>query len=242
MAEINTIQLWNKTLQAAMKLPMVKVNRTEFLTKELALFCSEEQIQMAINGKPLQVISVEQVKKIANGVIKNHLTAVTLTSTLAGIPGGWFIAGTIPADLAQFYAHVLSMAQKLLYLYGTPNMQNDSGKLTEEATHILTLSIGVMSGAQVAISTLNQVLNMLAQTITKQLPKQALTKSGIYVACKAVAKWLGVELTKKSFSQGVGKALPLVGAPVSGALTYWTFRPMANKFKKYLDSNIEVFN
>lgn len=242
MAEINTIQLWNKTLQAAMKLPMVKVNRTEFLTKELALFCSEEQIQMAINGKPLQVISVEQVKKIANGVIKNHLTAVTLTSTLAGIPGGWFMAGTIPADLVQFYGHILSMAQKLLYLYGMPNMQDDNGKLTEEATHILTLSIGAMSGAQAAITTLNQVLQMLAQTITKQLPKQALTKSGIYGTCKIVAKWLGVKLTKTSFAEVMGKAVPLAGAPVSGGLTYWTFRSMANKFKKYLDSNIEVFN
>lgn len=240
MAEINTVQLWNKTLQAAMKLPLVQVNRTEFLTKELAPFCSEEQLQIAINGKPLQVISIEQIKKIAKGVIKNHLTAVTLTSALAGIPGGWFLAGTVPTDLAQFYGHILCMAQKLLYLYGTPDMQDEGKKLTDEAMQILTLSIGVMSGAKVAIDGLNQALKMLSKSVVKQLPKQALTKSGVFVVCKQVAKWLGVQLTKKSFSTGVGKLIPLVGAPISGALTYWTFRPMAYKFKKYLDSNLEI--
>lgn len=242
MKEINAVQLWNKTLQAAMKLPMVSVNRAEFITTELTPFCSEEQIKLAIEGKPSQVISFEQIQKIAKGIIKNHLTAVTLTSALAGIPGGWFMTGTIPADLVQFYGHILSMAQKLLYLYGMPNMQDDSGKLTEEATHILTLSIGAMSGAQAAITTLNQVLQMLAQSITKQLPKQALTQSGIYVACKIVAKWLGVKLTKTSFAEVLGKAVPLAGAPVSGGLTYWTFRSMANKFKKYLDNSLAELN
>jgi len=36
-------------------------------------------------------------------------------STLVGLPGGWWIAGTIPADLAQYYQNVIQMAQKLAY-------------------------------------------------------------------------------------------------------------------------------
>ncbi|MBR4263997.1 MAG: hypothetical protein IKQ48_05425 [Paludibacteraceae bacterium] len=240
MAEINEVQLWNQTLAAAMKLPMVAVNRKEFLTKELSIFCSPEQVETAIASKPSDVLTKEQIGKIANGVIKYHLTVVTATSSLAGIPGGWFIAGTIPADLAQFYGHVLSMAQKLMYLYGFPDFQESNGKLSDEALQILTLAIGVMSGATAAANAFKQVLNMLAENVVKQLPKQALTKSGIYVAAKAVAKWLGISLTKRSFAQGVGKFIPLVGAPISGALTYWTFRPMAYKLKRYLDSNYEL--
>lgn len=238
MAEINAVKLWDQTLHAAMKLPVVSVDRKEFLSKELSVICSLEQVQIAIESKPSDVLNKAQIEKIAKGVINYHLTVVTATSALAGIPGGWWMAGTIPADLAQFYGHILAMAQKLLYLYGFPDL-NENGKLTDEAASILTLTIGVMSGAQAAITGFSNVLKMLAENIVKQLPKQGLTKYGIFVMSKQVAKWLGVRLTTKGFAQGAGKLLPLVGAPISAAITYWTFKPMANKFKKYLDSNFE---
>ena len=241
MAEIDGLKLWNQTLQAAMKLPVVSVNRKEFFAKELVVYCSPKQIEQALQSKPADVLSKEQISKIANGIIKYHLTVVTATSALAGIPGGWVMAGTIPADLAQFYGHILSLAQKLMYLYGFPDFQED-GKLTDEAQQILTLSIGVMSGANAAISGFKSVIQMLAETAAKQLPKQALTKSSIYVLSKSVAKALGIQLTKKSFSQGVGKVIPLVGAPISGTLTYFTFRPMAYKLKRYLDNNYDILS
>ena len=46
---------------------------------------------------------------------------------------------------------------------------------------------------------------------------------------------IGVKITRESFAKGLGKIVPLIGAPVSAALTYWTFKPMANKLKKHLD-------
>jgi len=239
MAESNAVKLWDQTLHAAMKLPVVSVDRKEFLSKELSVLCSPDQVQIAIESKPSDVLTREQIEKIAKGVINYHLTVATATSALAGIPGGWWMAGTIPADLAQFYGHILALAQKLLYLYGFPDLQ-ENGKLTDEAIQILTLAIGVMSGAKAAITGLNKVLNMLAEAVVKQLPKLGLTKYGIFVISKQVAKWLGVKLTTKGFSQGVGKLLPLVGAPISAALTYWTFRPMAYKFKRYLDGNYDA--
>ena len=45
----------------------------------------------------------------------------------------------------------------------------------------------------------------------------------------------GINMTKEGFAKGVGKVLPLVGAPISATITYYTFRPMARRLKKHLD-------
>lgn len=237
----NEVDLWNKAMKMAMAIPFVKIDRVEFLRKELSPFCTPEQIQSAISGTPTKVLTVSQVSKIANGCIKYHLTLVCSASALAGLPGGWAMAGAIPADIAQFYAHVFALTQKLLYLYGWPDLQDEEGKLTDEASQILTLFTGVMMGSQVASEAVKQLANAFAQQVAVRLPKQALTKYAIYNISKQVAKWIGVKLTKDSFSRGVSKVIPLIGAPISAGLTYWTFKPMANKLKKYLDDELREY-
>lgn len=237
----NEVDLWNKAMKMAMAIPFVKIDRVEFLRKELSPFCTPEQIQSAISGTPTKVLTVSQVSKIANGCIKYHLTLVCSASALAGLPGGWAMAGAIPADIAQFYAHVFALTQKLLYIYGWPDLQNEEGKLTDEASQILTLFTGVMMGSQVASEAVKQLANAFAQQVAVRLPKQALAKYAIYNISKQVAKWIGVKLTKDSFSRGISKVIPLVGAPISAGLTYWTFKPMANKLKKYLDDELREY-
>ena len=235
---VNEVDLWNKAMKMAMAIPLVKVNREEFLKKELAPFCTPEQIQIAISETPIKVLTVGQIYKIANGCIKYHLTLVCSVSALAGLPGGLGM-GTIPADITQFYAHVFALTQKMLYIYGWPDLQTEDGKLTDEATQILTLFTGVMMGSQVASDALKQLANAFAQQVAVRLPKQALTKHAIYNISKQVAKWIGIKLTKDSFSKGISKVIPLIGAPISASLTYWTFKPMANKLKRYLDLELK---
>lgn len=235
----NEVDLWNKAMNMAMAIPFVKVNREEFLKKELSPFCTPEQIQLAISETPIKVLTVEQIYRIANGCIKYHLTLVCSASALAGLPGGWGMAGTIPADIAQFYGHVFALTQKMLYIYGWPDLQDENGKLTDEAAQILTLFTGVMMGSQVASEALKQLANAFAKQVAVRLPKQALTKYAIYNVSKQVAKWIGIRLTKDSFSKSISKVIPLIGAPVSAGLTYWTFKPMANKLKKYLDVELK---
>ena len=55
-----------------------------------------------------------------------------------------------------------------------------------------------------------------------------------------IAQWIGINLTKEGFAKGVGKLLPLVGAPVSATITYYTFRPMAQRLKSHLDEQYEM--
>ena len=125
----------------------------------------------------------------------------------------------------------------MLYLYGFDDLNDKNGGLTDEAKQILTVFIGLMFGSQAAVSGLKELLAMAAKGVPTQLAKVAITKTTIYQLSKQVAKFIGVKLSKDTFLKGVGKLIPLVGAPISGTLTYFTFKPMAMKLKKYLSGN-----
>ena len=43
-------------------------------------------------------------------------------------------------------------------------------------------------------------------------------------------------MTKDIFAKGVSKAIPVLGAAISGGLTYVTYKPMAEKLKRYLET------
>ena len=55
-----------------------------------------------------------------------------------------------------------------------------------------------------------------------------------YPVVKQVAKWIGVKMTKDTFGKGVGKAIPILGGVLSGAITAFSFKPMAEKLQKHL--------
>ncbi|MGC5412430.1 hypothetical protein ACPXCX_53585, partial [Streptomyces sp. DT225] len=56
---------------------------------------------------------------------------------------------------------------------------------------------------------------------------------------KKIAQHLGVSMTKQTFAKSVSKAVPVVGAVVSGGFTFATFLPMAKRLKKHL-SGLEI--
>ena len=126
-----SVSVWGKVLSASLQLPFVKVNREEFLNKELSKFCTPMEVMTAIEEGPLGVLNKKEIDKLANQCISYHLTMVCGTSALMGLPGGWWMAGTIPADITQFYGHILSVMQKLIYLYGWPALTNVNNQLDD---------------------------------------------------------------------------------------------------------------
>ncbi len=236
----NEKDLWNKVLSGAMALPFVEVDRESFLRKELALYCNIGELNIAVNESPTKVLNEKQISRIANGCIKYHLVLVCSASALAGLPGGWALAGTIPADITQFYGHVFALAQKLLYLYGWSDLRSENGKLNDETAHILTLFTGVMMGSQMALDAVKTLSRAFAEQVVVRLPKQALTKYAVYNISKQVAKWIGIKLTKDGFARGISKVIPLIGAPISAGLTYWMFKPMAGRLKRSLDEQLKL--
>lgn len=227
---------FSKTLEAAAKLPGVRIERAAYLRSALKRYCTVEQIEHAVAETPAAAgIPTYVVSEVASTSIKYETGKVTGLSTLAGIPGGFAMVGTVPADAAQYLGHMLRIAQKLAYVYSWPDLFDDDGDQLDEATEgILTLFVGVMAGAQAAQTGVSKVSTMIAAQVLKTLPQQALTKGVIYPVVKKVAGLLGVAMTKKLFASGVAKAVPIVGAVLSGGLTLGTFLPMSRKLQKHL--------
>lgn len=238
----NEVTIWNKVMGAALSMPGVKVDRDDFLKKELKNYCSPEQLNLAISSRPINGVSKEIIDRIANACINSHTTKVTTISAVAGIPGGFAMAGTIPADMAQYYWHVFVLAQKLAYLYGFPDLRDENGNLTDTASDMLTLFVGVMMGASAANQAIKGLAKEFAKQVVKRLPQKALTKTMYYPIIKQIAKWIGVKLTKDTFAKGLGKVIPILGGVISGGLTLATFRPSAKRLQHKLQEEMFVIN
>ncbi len=221
----------------ALKIPGAHINREIFLRSAFANKFSEETIEEAIAETPAKAgITIEEISPIADASIRFETTKVTALSAAAGIPGGIALAGTIPADMAQYLGHALRIIQKLAYLYGWQDFfADDSDKIDDGTKNMLTLFVGVMFGAVGAEAGIAQVAKMIAANVEKNLAKKALTKGAIYPIVKNVAKLLGVNMTKQIFAKGVSKAIPVVGAVLSGGLTLAMYVPMSLKLKGYLE-------
>jgi len=223
-------------IESAAKLPLVHVDRSKFLTKNLHRICSEQQMQEVLEKGPVQAkIPVGIIDSIANKVINNETIKVTAISTGAGIPGGFAMIGTIPADLAQFTGFTIRIAQELAYLYGWHELVLDRESLDAGTESQLILFIGVMYGVAAARTVVGKLFGEVAAvSVAKKVAQKALTKTWYYPIVKKIANYLGVKMTKELFGKGIGKVIPIAGGVISGGLTLASFKPMANRLKKHL--------
>lgn len=229
---------WDGIFDVAMKAPGIKVNRTEFLSNAFKSFGDVSTIE---DKRPIDLFDEKIIEKVAKDVINGQTLKATVISTGLGMPGGLTMWGTIPADMAQYYFHVLVVAQKLGYIYGWPDLQEEDGAISEGARNILTLFVGVMFGAQAANKAIGEVAKRFAVQVAKRLPQQALTKTFWYPIIKQIAKWLGVKLTRDTVGKSFAKVIPIFGGILSGGITLATFRPMANRLREELRKEMELF-
>ena len=103
------------------QVPGVKVNRKKFLAEEFS--SQPEMIQAIVENGPIEAgMSQEQLAKMANHLIMSRTSTSSLASFAAGLPGGWAMAATVPADVMQFFGMSLRLAQELSYLYGAQDL------------------------------------------------------------------------------------------------------------------------
>lgn len=234
---MNDNNIFEQVLATASSLPMVHIDRKKFLFKELIKFCPKEQVDIAIQNNPAYAgIEISTIDKIANSCINYETNKVSSISFAAGIPGGFAMAGTIPADITQYFAHILRILQKLIYLYGWEEILPEDGSIDDDTSNIITLFVGVMFGVNGAASTITKISASAAQKASKNIAAKALTKGTLYPIVKKIAQALGVKMTKDIFARGVSKAIPIIGGIASGGLTYITYKPMAYKLKKHLET------
>ena len=146
---MNNIITWDKIMDTSLSLPGAKVDREEFLIKVFRPYHKDNYLNFR-EKSPLDLFDIKIIDKVAKDVTDSHLRKVTVISAVTGLPGGWSVVATIPADLAQFYWHTLVLAQKLGYIYGWADLLDDKKQITEGTKNILTLFIGVMMGVDTA--------------------------------------------------------------------------------------------
>jgi len=224
-----------KIIGGAMKLPKVKISRSDYLKKELSKTFDENTVARAITTTPAEAgIELKHIDKIAKSAITLERNSVSAVSTGLGVPGGFAIAATIPADFTQYFAFLIRIMQKLLYLYGWDEIVDAQKELDDETVNLITMFMGVMFGVEKANTVIRGVSYTAAKSMEKKLAAKALTKTTYYPVIKKIAAYLGIKVTKESFAKSVTKFVPVLGGVVSGSITYATFKPCADKLMKEL--------
>lgn len=125
--------------------------------------------------------------------------------------------------------------QKLLYLYGFPEIDTTEGQMLDSSTmNTLIICMGVMYGVAGANTALKSMAKALGLGVEKKLINTALTKGTIYPIVKSVAKWFNVRMTKEIFAGFFKKSIPVVGGVIGGGITYATFKPCCERLKNTL--------
>ena len=221
---------------AGLKFPGIKIKRDEFLRKEFMPNHKKDIVEKIIKSNPARAnISIKEVDKIADDVIQYERLRVSGISTALSVPGGIAMVATLPTDIAQYYGYMLRAAQKLLYLYGFPEINVNDEQLLDSATmNTIIICMGVMYGVAGANTALKTMAKALGKGVEKKLINTALTKGTIYPIVKSVAKWFNVRMTKEIFAGFFKKTIPVVGGVIGGGLTYATFKPCCERLKNTL--------
>ena len=217
------------------KLPNVKVDRAAFLHKELIRYYPEETVKTAIEHNPAYAgIDKETINKIADQVIQQETNTVSGISFAAGLPGGFALAASIPADIIQYFAFTVKTIQEIAYLYGFDELDFEDEEAGSYAMDQILIFLGAMYDVQGVDDSIKVIAEAAANRTSKALANEALTKTAIYPVVKRVAKELRSKIAKRIYVRGASKIIPVVGGAVSGGLTYATFKPNCMRLKRSL--------
>ncbi len=225
-------------LLAAIRLRGVKIDRTAFLQQELAKKgLSQSQIDLAIAERPAVAgVDPEVLDAIARESINLETSKSSWMSFAAGLPGGFAMVGTIPADITQYYVHAFRIMQKTAYVYGWDDFLDDTHNTDDETLYKLTFFLGVMLGVGSASVGLRAFAKAAIQpAVAKQIANKALTKTSWFIPMRHTLKWIGINgVTKAGFGKAVAKVVPVVGGVASAGLTYVSLSTGSKKLLEQL--------
>lgn len=238
---LRTIQTGDliKILEIVLENPLAHINRVDFLSKIYGV--SESDIR---NGNVS--VSLKKKELFAKQRIRKNITRSTSLSFFSGLPGGFAIVGTIPADILQNMVFSIRLIQELAYIYDYEDIIDQDGEIKIDG---LILFLGVMFGAQGAASLMRVASTNAARYASKKIMTTALMKTIWYPLLKNISKVVASKtLTKKTLASAVSKAVPVIGAVTSGSVTAVTMELASKKLNRELvkgyhtNYNEESFN
>ena len=225
---------FDKVLALAVELPGVKIEIEEFLQKYFSSRFDREIVARIVQTSPIRAgVNESVLYEIARECINYEKKKVSALSFATG--SGGFVG--IPADLAQYMAHVLRISQKLAYIYGDPEIRSIEGSMDEKTQKIILLFIGVMYGVSGANKVIAEISKSLAGKVGKDILRAALTKTAWYPLLKQCCKQVGIKVTKDALSKIPTKVVPGIGGVVSAGFSYYCFGKGAERLHETLRKN-----
>lgn len=224
-------------LAKVVRVPGVRVNRDEFLRQELRkLRMDDDAIARAIDSNPLLAgVALTEIDRLAEEAISYETNKSAAISFVAGIPGGFAMLGTIPADLMQYYVHALRIMQKLAYLYGWGELLPDGREADDDTLGVLAVFFGVMLGVGGAAQSLTAFARVAAKTAYQNhATKRALMSITWYPVVKHSLRLIGINITKSTAAKGFSKIVPVIGGFVSSGLTFMALQSQSALLKEHL--------
>ena len=224
-------------LAKVVRVPGVCINREEFLRQELRkLHMGDDAIARAIDSNPLLAgVALTQIDKLAEDAISYETNKSAAISFVAGIPGGFAMLGTIPADLMQYYLHALRIMQKLAYLYGWSELIPDDRDTDDDTIGVLAVFFGVMLGVGGAAQSLTAFARVAAKTAYQNhATKRALMRITRYPVVQHSLRLIGINISKNSVAKGISKLVPIIGGFVSSGLTFMALQSQSTLLKEHL--------
>ena len=232
MSEMNAFGL---ALRTAAAMPDVWVDREKFLMEELTFCCPRETAEEAVRTSPARAgIDRRTVDKVAKSTVGYESNKVSTLTYSAGLHAGMSMLGIVPADVTRYMAHALRIIQKLAYLYGWEEILPPEGGLDEGTADLLTLFFGVMLNVEGAAAALDELSGAEGARPTREAAAAGIKALGLSFTARQTAGALADRLPKEIFGRGISRFIPVVGGVDLGGLTYVTYKPMADRLRRYL--------
>ena len=216
---------------------MTYVDRNDFLRKTFPSLYSSYQKQDNLPSPAQLGVDAATLRQKALSIIRKHKFVCASISGGLAIPGGLSMAATIPADLAQYYAQLLPVAQKIAYLYGLQDLAKADDQTEYEC---LIAMLYIMMG-----QTLNRSMANVLKNYTKPLIKKILQNRGSDKVIQrviefAITKIGGEMVTKKGVPRFISKVIPGISAGISFALTWGFFSQACNRLLNHFERHVLV--
>lgn len=234
MSELNTFEL---ALRTSAAMPEVRIDRETFLMEELTFCCPQEMAEQAVRLTPaLAGVPKRKVDRIARNSVGYESNKVTTLTFSAGLHAGMSMLGMVPADVTRYMAHALRIVQKLAYLYGWDLTLPAEGEMEEDTAAVVTLFFGVMLDVDGAADALRTIAEGASGRVTAQMVSRQIADHGIRFTIRQMTRTLSELLPREVYGRRISRFIPIIGAADLGGLTYVTYKPMADRMRRFLSS------
>lgn len=176
-------------LKRVVRLRGMRIDRAQFLKAELhRRGIGSTEIDRAVTENPAVAgISPAMLDEIAESTISFETGKSTALSFVAGLPGGFTMIGTVPADITQFYVHAFRVMPKVAYIYGWQSFSDDVEDVDDETLGKLAMFLGVMMGVGGASTSVGLFATQIARpAVQKQIAECGTHQNGMVRTHEAV--------------------------------------------------------